>query len=117
MYERVEVAPYYPGGAEGLMKYIAQNIRYPKACRDALVQGTVYCQFVVQADGTVDGEHIQTFTGNMIGVDSPDRKELVGRLMSEAERIVKQMPRWTPGQINGKPVDAIYTMPVEFRLQ
>ncbi|WP_302977612.1 M56 family metallopeptidase [Paraprevotella clara] len=117
VYERVEVAPYYPGGAEGLMKYIAQNIRYPKACRDALVQGTVYCQFVVQADGTVDGEHIQTFTGNMIGVDSPDRKELVGRLMSEAERIVKQMPRWTPGQINGKPVDAIYTMPVEFRLQ
>lgn len=117
VYTRVEEMPCYPGGAKAMMEFIAQNIRYPKACKEALVQGTVYCEFTVKTDGQVDTEHIRTFTTEVVDVTEPVRMELAKQLEGEAARIVKKMPRWTPGKVNGKPVDASYTIPVEFRLQ
>ena len=38
-------------------------------------------------------------------------------LDAEALRIVKGMPKWTPGTQNGKPVNVKYTLPVNFSLQ
>lgn len=117
VYARVEEMPCYPGGEEELMKFLVKNIRYPEVCRDAALQGMVYCQFVVQADGTIDANGIKTFTPQVTDVVSPVRMALARQLEAEAARVVKEMPRWTPGKRNGDPVDAVYTLPVEFRLQ
>ena len=35
----------------------------------------------------------------------------------EAIRVVKAMPKWTPGSQRGKPVKVFYTLPVTFKLQ
>lgn len=117
VYVRVEEMPCYPGGEEELMKFLVKNIRYPEVCRDASFQGMVYCQFVVQADGAIDADGIKTFTTQVTDVVSPVRMALARQLEAEAARVVKEMPRWTPGKRNGEPVDAVYTLPVEFRLQ
>ena len=117
VYYRTETMPCYPGGAAAMRDFIARNIRYPKACQEALLQGTVYCEFMVRADGRIDADHIRTFTTEVIDVTKPVRMNLAKQLEAEAARIVKKMPRWTPGKVNGDPVDASYTIPVEFRLQ
>lgn len=117
VYYRTETMPCYPGGAAAMRDFIARNIRYPKACQEALLQGTVYCEFMVRADGRIDADHIRTFTTEVIDVTKPVRMNLAKQLEAEAARIVKKMPRWTPGKVNGEPVDASYTIPVEFRLQ
>ena len=117
VYVRVEEMPCYPDGEEELMKFLVKNIRYPEVCRDASFQGMVYCQFVVQADGAIDANGIKTFTTQVTDVVSPVRMALARQLEAEAARVVKEMPRWTPGKRNGDPVDAVYTLPVEFRLK
>ena len=103
VYDMVEQAPQFPGGPQALMKWIGENVRYPVAAQEAVVQGRVICQFVIQADGTV-GE-----TKILRGV-SPE-------LDAEALRIVKAMPAWTPGMQDGQAVNVRYTLPVTFRLQ
>jgi protein TonB len=35
----------------------------------------------------------------------------------EATRLIKQMPNWTPGKMNGKPVRTYYTLPIVFSLK
>ena len=37
-------------------------------------------------------------------------------LDTEAIRVVKSLPKWTPGKMNGKPVATWYTMPISFKL-
>lgn len=38
-------------------------------------------------------------------------------LKAEAERVVRAMPKWTPGKQDGKAVNVRFTLPVMFRLQ
>jgi len=35
-------------------------------------------------------------------------------LDAEAVRIIRIMPDWLPGKQNGKPVDVIYQLPIDF---
>mgnify|MGYP002035818604 CR=1 FL=1 len=37
-------------------------------------------------------------------------------LDSEATRVVKSMPKWTPGKQRGKAVNARFTLPIKFRI-
>ena len=45
--------PRFPGGTDGLMKYLSTHIRYPKAAQDNNIQGKVVIQFVVEKDGSI----------------------------------------------------------------
>ena len=38
-------------------------------------------------------------------------------LDNEAIRVIKSMPKWTPGKQKGKAVNVKYTIPVSFKLQ
>ena len=40
-------------GEEGLMRYIANNIRYPQIAKEYNITGKVYVQFIVDKDGSV----------------------------------------------------------------
>ena len=102
IYDNVEVLPEYPGGAAAMMRYLAQNVKYPQAAQENGRQGKVVVQFVVDTDGSIINAHVLT------SVD-PD-------LDKEALRVIKSMPRWTPGKQKGKPVRVKYTVPVNFRL-
>ena len=99
----VEQMPMLPGGDAALMQYLSSNIHYPAVAAENGVQGRVVVGFVVERDGSITDVNV------MRSVDpSLDR---------EAVRVVKNMPRWTPGKQNGSAVRVKYQVPVTFRLQ
>ena len=99
----VEQMPMFPGGDGALMGYLRDNIHYPTVAAENGVQGRVVVGFVVERDGSITDVNI------LRSVDpSLDR---------EAMRVVKSMPRWTPGKQNGSAVRVKYQVPVTFRLQ
>ena len=85
------------------MKYLSENTKYPVVAQENGVQGRVTVQFVVEKDGSISDVHV------LRGVDPS--------LDKEAVRVVKSMPRWTPGKQNGITVRVNYRVPVLFRLQ
>ena len=42
----VESMPEFPGGQQAMMRYIAENIKYPVIAQENGIQGRVICQFV-----------------------------------------------------------------------
>ena len=98
----VESAPTFPGGDIARIKYLTENIKYPQMARESSIQGTVYATFVVERDGSVTDVRVLRGIGG--GCDE------------EALRVIKAMPRWTPGKQRGKPVRVQFTMPIKFTL-
>lgn len=99
----VEVMPKFPGGDAELLKFIAKNVKYPQESQDKGEQGRVICSFVVTKDGTLTNYKV------LRGI-SP-------ALDQEAVRVLRMMPRWTPGTQRGEPVAVKYTVPITFKLQ
>lgn len=98
----VETDPEFPGGMEALYQYIANNIQYPQLARDNGIYGKVYLTFVIEKDGRITNIKILRDIGGGCG--------------AEAVRVVKSMPRWTPGKQQGKPVRVQFNLPVNFNL-
>ena len=99
----VESMPEFPGGETSLYKYLAENIKYPQMAKESGIQGRVFVTFVVERDGSVTDVRVLRGIGG--GCDE------------EAIRVVKSMPRWTPGKQRGKSVRVQYNLPVKFTLQ
>ncbi|MDR0657429.1 MAG: TonB family protein [Mediterranea sp.] len=102
VFEVVEQMPQYPGGTKALMNFLAYNIRYPKDAAKNKVQGRVVVQFVVDKEGNVINPKITRSVNH----------ELDG----EALRVVRAMPKWTPGVQRGKKVSVRYTIPIAFSI-
>ena len=101
--DKPEVMPEYPGGFPELMKFLSSNIKYPEEAFKKDIQGKVPVQFVVEKDGSLT--EFKVF------------KSVDPLLDAEALRVLKTMPKWTPGKEDGKPVRVKMTIPVNFRLQ
>ena len=99
----VEKMPSFPGGESALNQYLNKNIKYPPIALENGVSGRVICQFVVNRDGSI--------------VDIEVVRSVDKSLDNEAIRVIKSMPKWTPGEQRGKPVRVKYTLPVNFRIQ
>lgn len=99
----VEQMPEFPGGTAKMMKYLNENIDYPQMAREVGVQGTVFVTFVVEPDGSITNVRILRGIGS--GCDE------------EAVRVVKSMPKWTPGKQRNKPVRVQFNLPVRFILE
>ncbi len=99
----VENEPEFPGGMEALYKYLAQNIKYPQLARDNNITGKVYVTFVVERDGSIANPKVLRDIGGGCG--------------AEAIRVVKSMPKWTPGKQRGKAVRVQFNLPVNFNLK
>jgi protein TonB len=95
--------PEFPGGEAALMKYLKSHVIYPPMAAKNDVQGHVIAQFVVNEDGSV---------GEVKVVRSLDKD-----LDREAIRVVKSLPKFTPGRQNGEAVNVWYTLPVPFKLK
>ena len=103
IFQVVEQDPEFPGGIDALMKYLQQNIKYPQLARENNITGRVYVTFVVKKDGSVTGVRVLRDIGGGCG--------------QEAIRVVKSMPKWTPGKQRGKNVRVQYNLPVNFSLR
>lgn len=102
-YVVVEKMPEFAGGTDALMRYLRNHLRYPSEALRAQAEGRVYVSFVVQADGTI--ADISVPKGLGYGLDE------------EAQRVVRQMPAWTPGQQSHHAVPVRFTLPITFRIQ
>ena len=102
VFQVVEEQPMFPGGMEEMMKFLQQNVKYPKEAQNQGKQGRVIVQFVVNKDGSISNDTI---------VRSVDPL-----LDAEALRVVRSMPNWTPGKQKGEAVRVRFTLPVTFRL-
>ena len=103
VFDAVEQEPQFPGGQGALLKWIGDHLRYPSVAQENGIQGKVTVQFVVTKNGTV-GE-VRVVRGK-----DPD-------LDKEAVRVVKSLPKFVPGKMNGHAVNVWYTVPITFRLQ
>ena len=103
VFTAVEQMPQFPGGEAELMKYIQKNLKYPPVAMENNIQGRVVVQFVVTKTGQI-GE-VKVARGR-----DPD-------LDKEAVRVVKSLPDFIPGKMNGQSVNVWYTLPITFKLQ
>ncbi len=99
----VQNPPEYPGGYPALLKFLERNLNYPEMAKEAGIQGKVYVSFIVWKDGSVSD--IKIIRGIGGGCDE------------EVLRVLKLMPKWKPGEQNGKKVNVAFRMPVVFRLK
>ncbi|AYL98680.1 M56 family metallopeptidase [Mucilaginibacter celer] len=102
VFTSVEQVPEFPGGIEAFGKFLAINLKYPKAARDNNVQGRVIITFIVEKDGSLTDMKVVRGIGS--GCDE------------EAVRVLKLSPAWKCGTQNGHPVKVQYSVPISFKL-
>jgi TonB family protein len=95
----VEYQPQFPGGIKACEQFIKENLRYPDTESD--VQGRVIVSFMVERDGSLS--NIKVVRGLDPAFDE------------EALRVVKMMPKWSPGATDGKISVMRYTIPIIFK--
>lgn len=94
--------PAFPGGTNALVKYLHSNMQYPAKAIKESISGTVLLSFIVARDGSLERVMLERGIG--------------GGCNEEAIRLIKQMPKWAPGKIHGKPVRVSYKLPVKFSI-
>ncbi|MFB6319648.1 energy transducer TonB [Saccharicrinis sp. FJH54] len=99
----VDPKPEFKGGDAELMKYLSDNIKYPAEARKKKITGKVFVKFTVAKNGKI--------------MDCKIEKSVDPILDKEALRLIKSMPRWKPGEQNGKPIPVSYTIPINFMLE
>jgi TonB family protein len=102
VYTEVDTEPDFVGGEQAMSKFILANILYPESAVRNGEQGKVYVMFVVGRDGVLRDFSIAR------GVSQT--------LDAEALRVVKLMPKWTPGYYQGNPVSTKVVIPINFKL-
>ena len=102
VFPRAEIDPEYKGGVKKLATFMSANINYPGKSDRRGEMGTVTVQFIVMEDGTIDGVEIL--------------KGVTPSLDEESIRVVKSMPPWLPGMIDGKKVRILMNIPIQFIL-
>lgn len=93
----------FPGGAAAMKQFLADNIKYPEIAMEMGDQGKVFIEFVVEKDGSIT--QIKILRGVSREIDT------------EAKRVVRQMPKWTPAESKGESVRARCRIPINFILQ
>jgi len=98
----VQKLPEFPDGKQHLSKYLKKNLNYPPKAFDDHVQGTVTASFVVEKDGRIS--NIKIIKGIGSGCDE------------EVIKLLENMPKWSPGELEGEPVRVRGNIPVVFQL-
>jgi TonB family protein len=92
----------FPGGEAAMLRFLQKNVHYPEYARNKGIQGTVIVSFVVDSSGKVTDVKLLRGIGG--GCDE------------EAVRVVKVMPDWNPGKVDGIPVRVQFNIPIKFSL-
>ncbi|MFN7117321.1 MAG: TonB family protein [Saprospiraceae bacterium] len=86
-----------------MLEYVYRNVRYPAIAREMGIEGMVVTSFVVEKDGSM--------------TDIVISRGLCQSIKDECMRIVKNMPAWSPGTQNGRPVRVQFNLPIRFKLE
>lgn len=102
IFEVVEQMPQYSGGDSAMIAFIHKNMTpQPIAQCYNGIGGKVICRFIVDTDGSLSNFTI------LRSLDPTCDKEAV--------RVLKLLPKFIPGKLNGRVVRVYYTVPVIFK--
>jgi protein TonB len=90
------------GGMSAFYKYVSEKMKYPAQARRMQVEGRVFCEFVVNRDGTL--QDVKVIRGIGAGCDE------------EAIRVIQSAPPWKPGKQRGKAVRSKFNLAIIFKL-
>lgn len=90
----IKVQPEFPGGLKAFYDYMASNYRIPKAD----IHGKVFLTFIVEKDGSITDIKILRDIGYGTG--------------EEAVRLLKESPKWSPGELDGRKVRVQFSLPI-----
>jgi hypothetical protein len=90
----IDVKPEFPGGVGALNGFIKQNFKKTKEAQ----KGKIYATFIIEKDGSLSDIKILRDLGNGSG--------------TEALRVLKSSPKWTPGIQNNKIIRVLYSIPM-----
>lgn len=93
---------YSEGGLAGFYNYVNRNFKIPEIKEDLTTK--IYVSFVIEKDGTMSNIKVLKNPGHGLG--------------EEAIRVFKTIPeKWTPGEIDSKPVRCSYTLPITINIR
>ena len=125
-YLQPEFQPQFPGGKDALIKILSENIKYPKLAQKYGVGGKVMMTFIIDTKGkpteiTAKDCKIENFSSPRFSqepriVQKELEEKFALEFAKEAARVIRKMPNWTPGTLDGKPVRVKYTLPITFKL-
>lgn len=100
-FTELSAMPQFPGGHAAFADFLRKNLKYPARELQWDIEGKVYLQFTINKKGKVkEVEVVKGATENF---------------NTEALRVGKMIPAWTPGMQNGSPVKCRFLVPIVFR--
>ena len=116
--------PQFVSGS--VMKYLSTHLKYPEMAGKYGIQGSVKIRFTVEKDGTVS--HIIAADSTAYSNSKRCKKKDINRqkeledvaamlFAKEGERVVREMPAWKPGTLEGQPFRIEMTLPITFRFK
>ena len=91
---------------QALMQFITNNLKYPKAAKDAKIEGTAMVKFVVNKAGIIEAIEVKDAPSPEMGAEAVR----VLHLMNE------QNKNWVAGMVDGKKIDVQLMLPFKFKL-
>jgi hypothetical protein len=101
------IQPEFKGGQAALFRFLAQNVKYPASARESGHQGAVYINFTVDKQGKIKN----------VNADNKLNKKMDVVLIEESIRVVRGLPAWTAGTMDGEKVNVRYTLPIKFAME
>jgi periplasmic protein TonB len=104
VFVKVDEMPLFPKGDNALLKFIAENIKYPEKAKKNNITGKVIVRFVVEKDCSVSNVTI------FQGVDP--------LLDAEAVKVISSLPKFEkPAKKDGEAVSVYFMVPIMFALK
>jgi protein TonB len=94
--------PSFPGGDKAMQNFLDKNLEYPDEAIEVGAEADLKITFVLDENGKI--------------TQLQSDKNPGFQLKEEAFRVLRSMPKWTPGKIKGVPVKCYFTIPITFIL-
>ncbi|MBL7944017.1 MAG: energy transducer TonB [Flavobacteriales bacterium] len=105
VYEFVKDMPQFPGGEAKMLEWLSSHMKPLEAPASGEVKGVVWVTFVVSYTGEVtDASLVSGIKGQK-------------KINDKAVHVVSSMPTWTPGMMNGRPVNVRFRVPFHIHLR
>jgi TonB family protein len=101
-YTKEIIQPEPKGGIAEFVRWVGQNMTYPRKARWKGIEGKVYVRFFIDKQGRVT--NVEAAKGIGGGCDE------------EAVRVIQAAPDWQPGYRKGQPEDICMILPITFKL-
>lgn len=114
----IEKRPKFPGGQEKFYRYIHKNLKYPKSAKKNGITGTIFLEFAINSDGSVDDYSVRIVSFEELNKLGHSYKDYFSdkECETEAIRLLKECPNWNPALQKGKPVKVKMIVPITFIL-